>query len=643
MPRAAKNPKEPPIPDISEEFNVYCELNPEYELPMSKRAGKEFLKNGYDKNGKELPQKKIIENINVLRVRLGAIIPQLQDNQAWMEKLKLSQSGSPAKTPVACSDAEFKAATATFEKRMQQKYSAATERIIFDRQVGEDGKWDMSHVTIDPERITNTDLENFGLEAYKPRKGARRLERITAYANAVPAIKEMLGDLKPMVIMTDYEMDNIKEFRLMRIGKGANEGQVLATSWDSNDELHFAKTSLHGADRRIAHMRKSYRREFEILAELERMVRLVDAKINKPWDQAKAELPRIMEYFGRLFVQLKYVKDKEKLKILAKIGKILNIDNILTAPEQVVTDRDKTHRVVRPAITYLSLKKGALRAIWNSIKVNVRKRKQAVEKKLAPLGKDRAKLHDYILKQQAPFKDLHKTISDVEIPAAAGKGPGLHILRVNDPLSEEVKKRILENLRLFAAQFDVAKNENEPYWFEPYQTMAKLLVQHIGETSRKVDALPAVTKAAPGKESNVEQRVDAAKEFINIYLVTKIEDFYEQFQDVYERYISLPQYRDLNATNQALEKLKVLLKVKPVSPAIENNDYYRVFSELYHLVNSLQKWCREAMSLEKDATIDKKTLAAEQKKIIGAMKKRVRGFRLDILLKTKGEKYEAEK
>lgn len=646
--KRSKEAIEPQLPDISDDFIRYAELNPEFDLMMSPRVEKLFLALAYDENGNELPLKKIIMNIELFRERIRAIIPQLKANKEWMNALAAvkgaGDSGNVAgirgsaafKTAkvlaVASRPDDFKAAPRTFYKTLQEVFTAPTEQLALKRSPETGKAWDLSQVIIDPEKINKTRLTSLGLEKYLPaKKRTSKLEKIQAYAKAIPEIKEILGDLEPVVMFetTPDERHTIKEFRLSRITSGKNKGFLLGTQEIRGKKIIF-KTDLHGGYRRLKLIRQGHGDELKTLAEIEQKINEVDnlAKTNKPLNKEEAE--HIEGTFRDLVAKLKFVTDEDKKRMLKKAEKCMSLKSMRHYPAKMGRLPDGSHGVVRPEKFIYVVNIPEKITVWVSIKDDLKKRRERIHGIRSRLAGDETKLENKIAEHQAPFKQFSDLVEQYENPRDPTR-KGLHILRENEAIGAVQKDRMLLNLRLLKAQFD-ASGEDSPK-FEPYATFASVMTGNVDETIERLKAYEAVDGPAGDlSEKEKADRLALANSFLKIYLVAKVEKFHVAFQAFYSRHLSGNNVPDFAKMLKDLEYLEGKMRSKKVKKDLVTGDYFQAYCEIYHMLNSLKKKCRDAMERCKtDIAIKKQFQEA---------KVRARNFRFDLLFQEKatGEK-----
>lgn len=551
------------LPDISEEFQKYTALVPEYDFPMSQRAATELRGLVYDEKGEVLPENELVRNVRIFRERIVAKIPQLQDNVYWKKSLHAVKDGRQEVT-VGSTEAEFRRAPRTDLKTFQEILSAPQERMALNR----DEKFVTArNIVIDPKRITNTLLANLGLDEFIPPKGTRQEEQVALRAQAIPAIKEMLESIEPLTLAHEQELSKLRYFRLFHIGGGKNQGMVLGTQVIADHKVMFL-TDLHGAARRIDHIRDGYLQEITTLQQIQAAIREVDGKISTDWQKTKEpeQIDAVKAQLLGLVDTLRFVTNDHKQKMRKQIEQAVSLGSVYTLPEKRKMVKGVS-TVVRPAKTVVALNPGATRARINTSHMHIGKRIDEIASIRSYLAKDQTRLDTYLQAQTQPFEAFFKTVK------------GLHeqfkIYQLDRPMSPQERARAIQNLE--ALKKKLAFATTPIMLFEPYQSFADELVARIDLT---VEALR--------KDESPETRTEAAAEFTKIFLMTKVQRFYTELQKFYSRYLSNGVLPNADEMLEALAAMDQGLSRKDVAPGIKTEDYNDVFGDLYHLMNSLR-------------------------------------------------------
>lgn len=587
------------IPDISADFNRYAELVPEFQFPMSKRASGELESLGYDEKGKPLPETEVVRNIAIFQERIRAKVAQLEPNLLWHAKRHTVKEGCD-QVIVGSTDAEFRKAPRTDLKAFQEILSAPTEQMVFGRN---ERFATARSIVIDPELISDTLLENLGLQEFIAPKGTHQEVKVAHRAQAIPAMKEILESLEALTLPHENDRSKMKYFRLFRIGGGQNTGMVLGTQMIGERKVMFM-TDLHGAYRRIDHIHDGYTREISTLRGIQSVVRNVDVRLSSEWQQTK-DPEKLAEVKGQLLglvEELKFVTNDHKQEMREQIEAAVTMETVYVKPEKRRTKLGGKVEVT-PSQTIVRLNPGATRARINTSHLHVGKRIHEIEGIKGYLAKDQTRIHSYIEQQSIPFKKFYDTVRKLH--------DRFKIYQLDQPMSEKDRKKAIDNLG--ELQRTCAFATTPIMMFEPYKTFSTLMVEYI---ERTIEALR--------KEEAPEARQEAAAEFTKIYLMTKIERFYNDLQAVYATYLSggkMPDRDELNAFIKRVSAMHKELSTKDVASKITTPPLNKVFGELYHLTHSVRLRAREAIK-----GLDAGAGEEEIRPFITQMYDRIKGF-----------------
>jgi len=558
------------FPNFGPEFSRYQELVPEFAIGGSKRAGAEMEALVYDEKGEVLSEKNdFVRNIRIFQERIRAKIAQLEGNVLWLKKIHTVKEGNREIT-VGSTEAEFRKSPRTDLKAFQEILSAPTERMALSR--------DEQHVTardiiIDPELITDTLLENLGLDEFLPKKGTRQEEKVAIRAKAIPAIKEMLESLEPFALPHERELPKMRYFRLFRVGGGKNGGKVLGTQVIGDQKVLFL-TDLHGAYRRIDHIHDGYGMEIATLVEIQDTIRDVDARISRDWKKTKDE-GKIDEVKSQLLEQvekLRFVTNVHKKKMREQIQAAVNMESVYTVPARRKMVKGVS-KIVSPEKTVVALNPGATRARINTSHLHVGKRIEDISGIKSYLAKDQTRLQTHIEGQTRPFAEFYQTVQELH--------DQFKIYQLDRPMSAREREKAIVNLESLKRKCGFATTPI--MLFEPYQTFADELVAHIDKT---IEALR--------KEEAPAAREEAAEEFTKIYLVTKIQRFYTRLQSLYSDFLSGNQIPNFDEFLLRLSAMDLKLSVKDISPGVKTPEFDDAFGNLYHLINSVRLRAQKA-------------------------------------------------
>ncbi len=513
----------PEIPD-ADVFQRFQDLNPAYaDTPQrpDPRAAEDLNEMAGDHEAL----------ITVVRAR----VEQMLGNHVWMD-----QRGS--------SDQEFKKAPRTFAKTAQEILTHPTDRVVFRR--GGD-IYDLSSIIVDPRRVTDTLLKNLGLDEAVPPKKANRAEQLSQRAEAIPDVKRALADLEPIRFPgRESDSDELKYFRLMRVGDGVNEGYIVGTQHIEGKKILF-KTDLYGAGRRLTHIEESYVEEIRKLKWLEMTLREISEKFGK-WAAIKntEELDAVKNALLKCVDSLEFVRNDHKGNLRRRINRCLQL-------------KGANGRLNNP---------GATRASIQGTMNDLGARHTEIERIWSYIARDKARMHGLIEDQEAPFNQFAAEVRKLH--------EQFRILRSDTPLDEENKQRIITNLR--------ARQENaSDLMYEPYLSFGKKFSEQIGNVIAALE------------NGDTEK---AGAEFVKVFLITKLVESHNDLQGVYEDLSLQPDKLHPEALWADLQVINDRLSKKEVAPEIVTADYDAAYGEVYHLFNSLQKRLRELEAGEVAAT-----------------------------------------
>lgn len=568
-----------------------------------------------DEDGNIFPEKTINRNRELTRVRVFHILKQLEENPRWQEeKARLNPlpiAGDASRVlRISASDEEWKAAPRTMLKTLQDIFTSPTERIAFKR--GEfcgEGK-DMSCIVIDPATITRTKLRNFGLDEFIPPKGQRMppAERMSFMAGAIPEIKKILGNLESIRLPRNWHESDDNYFRLMRIGTGKKEGYVLGTQVVNGKKTMFV-TDIHKAYRRLFHiMQESYKHEIKLLRELEAEILKIHADL-ADWPMSPEDLEKTRQSLYQIADSLKHVTDKDKVEIRKLIDASVELKTKRTIPAKYGAKKeDGTREVIRAESQKEQINPKATRARLYPSRITkyFQSRVDRIRRISSHLSQDNVVSEDYITMQQIPFDEITGLFE--------GKKVGVNMDRLP---TEQGKKRTAAALQRITKICSLTQGGTAPV--EPYLSFSKKVLEHAGETRRLLD------EGGP--------RQEMAAEFMKIYFVAKIQNFYRNLQSVYGKHISPAEIPDFTALKNDLHTLQSRFFRKKVQVSLtkdgkkkdvilKSKSYSAAYEKIYVFLKQLTECAGEAAKLQ-EAHPEK---TDDLKRLQQAMRKHVREF-----------------
>jgi hypothetical protein len=613
------------------ELEQYAALNPEFALPRSERAGKMLL-GIYSEKGEPVSESEADRRREAFRQRLMSVIGQLEKNPYWKNRLEAAKDKYPERpleeveqmtsaqidrlmsVTAAANDAEFSASARTFLKTLQEILTAPTERIAFQRDDLEGDAVDLSRLVIDPAMITPTLLDNLGLSQYRGRKGSSKADKVESYAQAVPAIRGMISSLEPFKLTREGSRSKLHYFRLMRIGAGEHEGELLGTQTINKKKVLF-RTDLHGAYRRIDHIDDQYSAEVQQLQTIVDKIREIDGKIAKRWDEIKGteELDKIKAELIGMVDELTFVHNDHKKKILDLISKCTGFTVQQTVKAKFGPGPEGKRVMKEPATTKEVVNPGAMRAQWNTVDRHVDSRIHEIAIIRRYLAEDQAYIKTYMGSQSRPFDRFFGTVEKMH--------GDFKILDEDRPLSHGDAAKIRHNLLILQQELEAYEmpgfNFGQGVQFEPYLTFARRMMQHIEATCahlREEDITSVDRKAA-------------ATDFMKVYVVTKIQRVYSEVQKFFDDCFSGNQPPSFAMMENSISNFYLLAANKNVDERfggkkVETKEYNDLFGEIYHLCHSLRKKARQGKELDAKAEGYENLKA----KIHEAMRAQIKGF-----------------
>lgn len=536
MARAAQPPA--PVPEyVFQNYRQYAALNPSYDTDHADPRVIADLRQYFfhPETGEPLNHRQILRLLEVFNRRLLGKIRQMQENPVWHAK-----QGS--------TDAAFAAAPRTLPKTFQEVLTHPTERMVFSRDEASRPET-LGAIIVDPARITDALLRNFGLEDFISAKGTAAVDRMASYAAAAASIHRTLETLEPIRLPHQKGMPagQLKYFRLMR----SEDGSVVGTQHTNGHKVLF-KTDLYGASRRIHHIHAGYKAEIKTLQDIHD--RLADVRDHlDDWQDIKqtdavAVLTAELEGLAQ---GLRFVRDGEKQRILQHIKLSL-------------TFHDRRGRLNPPAIQARLVK--ACRLVGARI--------EDISEISGYLGKDLQRVGALIEEEAKPLEDFAETVEALHTQFRILKGEPL------DPISQ---RRVVTNLGILRTKLERCK-------FEPYRLFVMLMTAKIDAIIPYIEGKSIVSVTRDGVVQTQPQ--EAAHSFVHMYIVAKSARSYRHFQDIYEDISCNGSTIDLGLLKGKIDAAEAYLRQHSVAPEIRTKEFDEAFGRLYRLCNGLRKSLR---------------------------------------------------
>ena len=561
------------------EFAQYIELNPAFHPEhwgdprlRDPRVIAEFERIFYkDPETQEAHKDREVQRrLELFQIAVRSKIAQLLGNEVWAAK-----GGS--------TEQEFREAPRTFLKTVQEVLVHPTERMVFEREDAEA----VGDTIIDPRRISDKLLENLGLEEFIPEKGTRQEEKLRRKAEAIPEIKAMLKNLEPILSRGDKEGE-ANYFRLMRIKGGKYEGQLMGTQEVAGQKRLFRCRDLQDAYRRIRHIEDGYEAEVARLTEIMTTLKGVRDDLDD-WNEIKytGALEGLKAKLAECFNALKFARDKSKRKMKQKISRDLELKD---------SSGPYAGRRLNPGKIQASI----VSSIGRGVLGQRFRRITGISQKIA---EDRVRLGEMIQGQRAPMYRFLILVEKLH--------QDLLILNPSEPLQRGDKKRIKRNLRKLREYTGELR-------FQP----------HLSFGEKFIEQIDAAITALEGDDHDL-----AAKEFLKMYLIAKIERAYTQIKQTQRKLSLEPDTIDhnelkdeLQAFHVEMEKHMVAAKIKVGKSDPIDCTYYDAYVSVYYLFNSLKKRLIEIEQSGNDPDVRQEKLAE--------MKARISEFDFALVVQT---------
>lgn len=380
-----------------------------------------------------------------------------------------------------------------------------------------------------------------------------------AYVAAIPAIKEMFGSLEPVRYPGQEEsadLPDLRYFRLMRMGAGANEGLILGTQNirktadnEQGDKILF-KTDLYGAERRVLHINARYREELAKLASIDELLRGVYEALDR-WtaDEVRANEDKLMHLRQDLLkiaesLDPQLIRNHHKRAIRTEVGKCLTLRD----------SRDRYNpNVIQGRISYARREVGA--------------RLSDIQEISECLGGDQVRMTSLAMAQEAPLTDFCNLVAEMH--------ERFRVFR-ESPLDGQERSRVLANL-------ERAKSKAERLEYEPYLSLGKAFIRRIDLVKAKLE------QSAEPTEGALVFHVEAQAEFVKAYLISKVAKAYRDLQAVYRRFSLNPEDVDPRVIIDEVQKIQDELGDRQVARDVKTPSFDKVWGEIYHLCNGIKK------------------------------------------------------
>lgn len=539
--------------ELGPELSEFQSLHREFSAPFSKRVNVILDSIVQDEDGKELGVRRTQNLAAIFAARVRAILDQIRDNRQW-------EMGSRK----GATEEGFRRSARTDLKTFQEFLSSPMVRIAYSRSRAEGASLD--DIIVDPECITSSMLENLGLAQLKPQqKGLKRADRLAHLAEAIPAIKAKLASLTPLKLNNDLSADHPRRSdRRPAVGSGLRlyydeDGNVLGTqspNGKGKKVLYF--TDAHGAHRRIDYIREGYDKEIETLHHIKATMAAVSKKVGEDWQAVKADMQAVQGQMMTCIDSLRHVSNehKKEMKRIIEDAFDFQMDHTMRSGE--------VQKRYNP---------GAHRARFTKIPKFVNARIGEIASIRSYLEEDQVCVKTHIQEMQAPLAEFLITVEELH--------EHFTLLDENKPLSDRTRSKIMKNLDDIQAQCE--PTEERPI-LQPYRTYAEELSYHAERTKNFLKA---------------HERGKAKDEFMNAYIVARIQDLYIHLQRFYDDHLAREAAPDLDQMLIDLEEVNARAGAKQVAPEVLTQRYNHFWGEgIYHLINGLRKEILRARNVD---------------------------------------------
>ena len=497
-----------------------------------------FREGGFYEGGETYSERKIEDNVRAYQMLVAALLIQIKPHGNEFAKRRLDNAG------------QFKNSARTLLKTMQEVLSPGFVKQFFSRdEINKQSLGSLiDQVVIDPRKITDTLLENLGLDEHVLKGNGVRLPgsaKMVLRALAIPKIKEFFKtSLRPLFLDPEklHSIGKQNYFRLCRISEGENKGLVLGTEQKNGNKRLF-KTDLNGAARRIAHIHEGYKQEIEqlqeVIDEFNQALRLA----NK-WPEMKDsdDVQELLKRISSIADRLKNVQNIHKKDIFERFDRITSFED-----KKGRQNPSSRLAILSPAVD------------------SVGKRLYEISVISGYLASDYTRILSYLKGLTNGIARFKQTVDD--------KSEKLRILDVHTPIEDEDRKRIAANIKILIALLEEVK-------FQPYMLMAETMKEEL------IGILPILEN---GNE-DLEAREEAKKAFIRVYSLAKMVEAERMLIDIREEFFK-PGYKPESIYRKNLkariENIEKMFKEK-ISSDTKLDRYRDIYGATYKFLGKLR-------------------------------------------------------
>lgn len=564
------------LPDTEEtrEFvrllNQGASCNKNYKIGELHTAIREDIVDALDNNlgrSSAVREKVIARRIALVTQSVRARVSQMLDPEGYPNTFWGADK-------TGCSENEFRAVPRTLLKSAEEVLTHLADRLpskfrTRETKVSQDTFF-IKSIVIDPNRITDTLVRDFGFEDLLAPKGSSKLEQIEAKTKIIPLIKETLAELEPIPLaegQTKY-----RNYRLFRIKSGPKRGYILGTQEIAGEE-HMFLTTLPDAHRRVSHIEQQYNEEQKKLTGIQIKLGEIDHELDVNWQEARLpeNLQRLLNELQQIINALKFVQDSKKQRLLKSL---------------------------RDAAQWLAARnKGACRACMNETKRNflIASRQANIPRIFGHLAHDKQMLTSHIAREHTIVVKFYQGVR-----SQAGKNHnGPRLADPSSPLTDEEISALKTKAEALLEEYKNVK-------FQPYLAFADKLKIYFQQLVAGLSARPSPT-----------DRTAIANGYMRAFVVSKLARFNSALIKIYEICsLTDPYWLNIAQLKADLEETASEVQRRTIAKAVHTSEYTPLWANIKTLLKTLKKLMDD---YEKTRTeIDKKTIIAQIKNEINS-------------------------
>lgn len=446
-----------------------------------------------------------------------------------------------------CNEAEFRASPRTLLKSAEEVLTHPADRIPSKFRTREtkvsQNTFFIKSIVIDPNRMTDTLVKDFGFGALLAPKGSSKSEQIAAKIKIIPLIKETLADLEPIPLaegQTKY-----KNYRLFRIKSGPKRGYILGTQEIAGEDRMFL-TTLPDAHRRVSHIEQQYDKEQKKLTDIQSKLNEIDRELDKNWTEARLpeNLSRLLLELRRIINELKFVQNPKKQKLLKSV-------------------EDAAHWLTKR-------NKGACRACMNETKRNflIAARQANIPRIFGHLAHDKQMLNSYIAREHTITVKFYQGVRS----QAGNNHASPRLADPSFPLTDEEISVLRKKAEALLEEYKTVK-------FQPYLAFADKLKIYFQQL------VTGLSVAAP-----LTNRTAIANAYMRAFVVSKLAQFNYALMKIYEVCsLTDPYWLNIESLKTDLKEAASAVQRRTIATAVHTSEYTPLWADIKMLLKTLRK------------------------------------------------------